>query len=650
MSLLVVGSVALDGIETPFGQVDETIGGSAVHFALAASLLHPVQVVGVVGDDYPLDELSARADRGIDWSGVQRAAGPSFLWRGRYSFDLQNRETLETRLGVFATFQPELSAAHRSARFVFLGNIDPELQLRVLDQVQPTLVACDTMNFWISSKRDALLELMRRVDLLILNDAEARELAEDWNVHRAARWMLAHGPKRVVIKQGEHGALLCDAQGLFHVPGYPLEEIFDPTGAGDAFAGGFMGYLARSGTISSDTLRAAMVYGSAMGSFAVTGFGTRGIDGVTLDAVQERVRQFRALVQVPALPLPPIATEQVVSQYAAAGVDLVQAEDAKARIGRLVAETRTPLSLGEIGAFGGMVRIPEGMQKPVLVMSTDGVGTKVLVAMQAGRFDTVGEDLVNHSVNDILVHGATPLAFMDYIAGHRLPVEMIAGVVEGIARGCRAHGMALAGGETAAMPGLYTERTFDLAGTIIGVHEEDALLHGDRVRPGDVLIAYASTGLHTNGYTLARSVLFDTMGLGLDALVPGTDTSVADALLAVHRSYASAIRPVLPQVHALAHITGGGIGGNLVRVLPDDCQAIIDTASWTWPSLYQVIAEGGRVSVDEMRDVFNLGVGMIAVVDPADVARVQEAAAADGVETWLLGQITGGPRQVQFTP
>lgn len=336
------------------------------------------------------------------------------------------------------------------------------------------------------------------------------------------------------------------------------------------------------------------------------------------------------------------------SQYAAAGVDLQAADDAKARIGRLVAGTRTPLSMGEVGAFGGMVRLPAGMRRPVLVMSTDGVGTKVLVAQQAGRYDTVGEDLVNHSVNDILVHGATPIAFMDYIAGHRLPVEMIAGVVEGIARACVAHGMALAGGETAQMPGVYAERTFDLAGTIIGVVEEEAALHGDAIASGDVLVALGSTGLHTNGYTLARRVLQEVMGLSLDAPLPGTDTPLVDALLAVHRSYVAALTPVLDRVHGLAHITGGGIAGNLVRVLPPEVGAIVDPTSWEWPVLFQAIAEGGKVSRDEMRDVFNLGVGMIAVVAPSDVAAVITAAEAAGVPAWRMGEVRAGPRAVRF--
>ncbi|HEX3926482.1 MAG TPA: phosphoribosylformylglycinamidine cyclo-ligase [Gemmatimonadales bacterium] len=338
------------------------------------------------------------------------------------------------------------------------------------------------------------------------------------------------------------------------------------------------------------------------------------------------------------------------SQYSRAGVDLVAGDAAKERIGGLVAGTRTQWSLGQIGAFGGMVRVPPGLRSPVLVMSTDGVGTKVLVAMQAGVFDTVGEDLVNHSVNDILVHGAVPLAFMDYIAGHRLPTDMVLGIVEGIARGCKAHGMALAGGETAQMPGLYQERTFDLAGTIIGVVEEDVALHGHAIVPGDVLVAYASSGLHTNGYTLARAVLLDRMTLNLNDRVPGGDASVRDALLAVHQSYAAAIRPALGLIHGLAHITGGGIAGNVIRVLPAGCGAVIDTGTWAWPALFQAIAQGGDVSVTEMRDVFNLGVGMIAVVPPHNVVAVQAAAAADGIATWVCGTVRAGEHGVSFVP
>jgi phosphoribosylformylglycinamidine cyclo-ligase len=335
-------------------------------------------------------------------------------------------------------------------------------------------------------------------------------------------------------------------------------------------------------------------------------------------------------------------------EYAAAGVDLEAAEAAKERIATLVTGTRTALSAGRVGAFGGMVRIPEGMRKPTLVMSTDGVGTKVLVAMQAQRFDSVGEDLVNHSVNDILVHGATPIAFMDYIAGAGLGIEQIAGIVEGIARGCRAHEMALAGGETAQMPGLYQPGTYDLAGTIIGVVEEDRALHGEAIQPGDVLLGYASTGLHTNGYTLARRIILEQMGLRLTDQLGTTGRTVAEALLAIHRSYYRSVVPVLERLHGLAHITGGGIGGNLVRILPAECVATVELNSWEVPPLFTTMQQAGRVSTEEMRDVFNLGVGLIAVLPPDAVAAAQGAAAADGVPTWVMGEIHRGSRAVRF--
>jgi phosphoribosylformylglycinamidine cyclo-ligase len=286
----------------------------------------------------------------------------------------------------------------------------------------------------------------------------------------------------------------------------------------------------------------------------------------------------------------------------------------------------------------------------MLVLSTDGVGTKVLVALQAGRFDTVGEDLVNHSVNDILVHGATPIAFMDYIAGAGLGVEQIAGIVEGIARGCRAHEMALAGGETAQMPGLYRPGTYDLAGTIVGVVEEEAALHGDRITPGDVLLGYASTGLHTNGYTLARAIIFERMGLGLEDRLADTGATVAEALLAVHRSYYHAVVPVVSLIHGLAHITGGGIPGNLVRVLPPDREAVVDPRTWELPPLFRTLQQAGQVPTAEMRDVFNLGVGLIAVLPAGAVAAAQRAASAHGVATWTIGEIRRGERAVRFVP
>jgi phosphoribosylformylglycinamidine cyclo-ligase len=272
----------------------------------------------------------------------------------------------------------------------------------------------------------------------------------------------------------------------------------------------------------------------------------------------------------------------------------------------------------------------------------------VLVALEAGRFDTVGEDLVNHSVNDILVHGATPIAFMDYIAGSGLSVEQIAGLVEGIARGCRAHRMALAGGETAQMPGLYRVGTYDLAGTIIGVVEEDAAIHGDAIRPGDVLLGYASSGLHTNGYTLARRVVFEHMGLGIHDRLGDLDRSVADVLLDVHRSYVRSVMPVISRLHGLAHITGGGIPGNLVRILPPGCEAVVDPMSWELPPLFTTLQRAGGISTEEMREVFNLGVGLIAVLPPQAVPAAQAAAESDGVLTWAMGEIRPGERTVRF--
>jgi phosphoribosylformylglycinamidine cyclo-ligase len=335
-------------------------------------------------------------------------------------------------------------------------------------------------------------------------------------------------------------------------------------------------------------------------------------------------------------------------QYASAGVDLAAAEAAKARIAELVAGTRTALTVGRPGAFGGMVRVPEGMRRPTLVLSTDGVGTKVLVALRTRRFDTVGEDLVNHSVNDILVHGARPIAFMDYIAGADLGIEAIAQIVAGIVRGCQAHEMALAGGETAQMPGLYQPSSFDLAGTIVGVVEEDLAIHGDAIVPGDVVLGDASSGLHTNGYTLARRIIFDRMGLAPTDMLGDTGATVADALLAVHRSYYRAVLPVLSGFHGLAHITGGGIAGNLVRILPQHCSATVDPGTWELPPLFTTLQQAGQISTQEMREVFNLGVGLIAVLPPEAVPAAQAAAASAGVTTWLMGEIQRGSRTVRF--
>jgi phosphoribosylformylglycinamidine cyclo-ligase len=263
--------------------------------------------------------------------------------------------------------------------------------------------------------------------------------------------------------------------------------------------------------------------------------------------------------------------------------------------------------------------------------------------------DTVGEDLVNHCVNDILVHGAKPLAFLDYLATAQLVPETAAAIVTGVARGCRAHEMTLAGGETAQLPDLYAPGQYDLAGTIVGIVEEDAALHGDRVRAGDLVIGLASTGLHTNGYSLARRVVFETLALDVRDPFPEDGRSVADVLLAVHRSYQAALAPLLGRIHALAHITGGGIPGNLVRVLPEGCEATIDSGAWPWPPLFRVLMRGGNVPLAEMRRVFNLGIGMIAVVGRDDVDDVQAAATRAGVPAWLIGEIRAAPTGVRFS-
>lgn len=334
--------------------------------------------------------------------------------------------------------------------------------------------------------------------------------------------------------------------------------------------------------------------------------------------------------------------------YAEAGVDLAGAEAAKQRIARALATTRTQAARGAIGAFGGMVAVPADVERPLLVLSMDGVGTKVLVARAAGRYDGVGEDLVNHSVNDILVHGARPLAFLDYIAGAGLKIDEIAALVEGVARGCIRHGMTLAGGETAQMPDLYRPGEFDLAGTIVGVVAEAEALHGDQVTPGDLLLAYQSSGLHTNGFSLARKILFERLQLRLTDPLPRSGASVAEALLAIHRSYFTAVFPVRARVHGLAHITGGGIPGNLIRILPEGCEAHLEQSSWRWPPLFEFLREAGGVSTGEMREVFNLGVGLIAALPAANLEAVRAAATRAGVVTWVMGRVTAGERSVRF--
>ena len=296
-TVLVVGSVALDSVETPFGRADDVLGGSGTFFSSSASHFAPVQLVGVVGDDYPVEKLQPLADRGVDLAGLEHAPGSSFRWRGRYRHDLNSAETLETHLGVFSNFRPKIPEQFRNAPFVFLANIDPRLQLQVLEQVEkPRLVACDTMNFWIESRRPELVELLGHVDLITLNDSEARQLTEHSNLIKAARWIMDKGPRFVLIKKGEHGAFMFTRESIFFAPAYPLESVFDPTGAGDSFAGGFIGYLASTGDLSERSMRRAVVVGSAMGSFAVEQFSNARLMEITRADIDARVQEFRELV------------------------------------------------------------------------------------------------------------------------------------------------------------------------------------------------------------------------------------------------------------------------------------------------------------------------------------------------------------------
>jgi sugar/nucleoside kinase (ribokinase family) len=296
MSLLAVGSIALDSIETPFGRRDDALGGSATYFSTSASFFGPVRLVAVVGDDFPREHLDFLASRGVDLAGLERQPGRTFRWKGRYEFDLNQAHTLDTQLNVFADFRPKLPPAWLDSEYVFLGNIDPDLQRAVLDQVRrPKLVAADTMNFWITSKRDSLVRTLSRVDLLFVNDAEARQLAGESNVVRAARAILAMGPKAVVVKRGEYGALFFSADEVFAASAYPLEAVFDPTGAGDTFAGGFMGYLARRGSLDGATLRRAMVLGGVMASYVVEEFSLDRLRTLDDDHVRARYGAFRKL-------------------------------------------------------------------------------------------------------------------------------------------------------------------------------------------------------------------------------------------------------------------------------------------------------------------------------------------------------------------
>jgi phosphoribosylformylglycinamidine cyclo-ligase len=330
--------------------------------------------------------------------------------------------------------------------------------------------------------------------------------------------------------------------------------------------------------------------------------------------------------------------------YRDAGVDIDAASRAMRGIADMVRSTATPDTLSGLGSFGGLYRVPRDVASPVLVASTDGVGTKLKLAFMTGRHDSVGEDLVNHCVNDILVQGARPLFFLDYIGVGRLEPGAVEALVSGIARGCRANGCALLGGETAEMPDFYAPGEYDLAGTIVGVVEEGAILDGSAIREGDAVIGIASSGLHTNGYSLARRIVFDRMGLGVDDGFPGEDGTVGEVLLRVHRTYLPPLRGPLEagRIRGLAHITGGGLLDNLPRILPDGLDARIDRASWEVPNVFRVLQREGRVEDAEMFRAFNMGVGMVAAVSTEDVDAVLAALREAGEDAWIAGEIVAG--------
>jgi phosphoribosylformylglycinamidine cyclo-ligase len=341
--------------------------------------------------------------------------------------------------------------------------------------------------------------------------------------------------------------------------------------------------------------------------------------------------------------------------YASSGVDISRQDEALRRIKPLVKATKTPGVRSDIGLFGGLfdARFPEA--KPILVSSMDGVGTKMKVARRAGIWDTVGQDLVNHCINDILVQGARPLFFLDYIAAQQLEPEVIEQIVKGMATACQASGSALIGGELAEMPGVYAEGEVDVAGTIVGVVDEaDLLPRLDAMAEGDVLIGLPSSGLHTNGYSLARKVCFELEKLGMDDVLPGADPAqgqtVAQALLAIHRSY---LRPVMPlvkahQLVAMAHITGGGLTDNIPRVLPKTLDAEIDTASWQIPALFTFLMEKGGLGIEDARQALNLGVGMVLVVKAEHVEEVLVELHEAEEPAWVLGRLIAGSGLVRY--
>jgi sugar/nucleoside kinase (ribokinase family) len=296
MGILVVGSVAFDSVKTPFGSREQVLGGSATYFSLAASYFAEVSLIGVVGEDFPEEHARFLRQKGIDLSGLERRPGNTLSWKGEYSFDLNTRTTLDIQLNVFADFSPKLMATHRTKEYLFLGNIDPDLQRSVLEQMKrPKLVACDTMDYWIERKRESLLKTISMVDLLVINDAEARQLANEPNLRRAAQRILTWGPKTLVVKRGDYGVLMFGADNMFIVPAFPVDEVLDPTGAGDSFAGGLMGYLAAAGARDDAAIRRAVVFGAVMASFNVMDFGPRVLGDLTYPEIESRYREFRKI-------------------------------------------------------------------------------------------------------------------------------------------------------------------------------------------------------------------------------------------------------------------------------------------------------------------------------------------------------------------
>ena len=300
MSILVVGSLALDSVETPFGKVDNVLGGSAVYFSVAASFFTKVHLVGVIGKDFPETHLQFLEQRGIDLQGLRQEEGKTFRWCGKYGYDLNEAHTLTTELNVFERFDPTIPLTYRNLKYIFLANIDPELQLRVLKQVnRPQVVALDTMDFWIENKLTQLKETLKLVDILIINEAEARELTQEYNLVKAARLILEQGPKTLIIKQGTYGALMFTNSSIFSAPAYPLEVTLDPTGAGDSFAGGFMGHLARSGKLNDEVIRQAIIFGSVMASFCVEQFSIERFQSLTYQEIINRFNEFLNLTCFP---------------------------------------------------------------------------------------------------------------------------------------------------------------------------------------------------------------------------------------------------------------------------------------------------------------------------------------------------------------